>query len=133
MEISALIGKTLLKIEQSKEKDRLTFVCADGKQFAMYHSQDCCESVVVDDIVGDIKDIIGWPILSAEETSNHGEGGEGGESWTYTFYHIRTFIGTVTIKWLGSSNGYYSESVDFAEIEGRGIENIQDVDHELVN
>lgn len=39
---------------------------------------------------------------------------------------------SITIKWLGESNGCYSENVDFEEIEGRAIDNTQDADFEVI-
>lgn len=95
--------------------DVIEFTCLSGRRMLMYHSQDCCESVSVEDVTGDIADIIGSPILKAEETSNNEE--SEGDSTTWTFYHFSTIKGTVTLRWLGQSNGYYSESVDFVELK----------------
>jgi len=75
----------------------------------MYHEQDCCESVSIDDINGDLDDIMNSPILLAEEVINSGENEWGTETWT--FYKLSTIKGTVVIKWYGESNGYYSETV----------------------
>lgn len=111
---SELLGKTLIEIDVSRGDgdDIITFFCSDGDKFTMYHQQDCCECVDIKDIVGDVEDLINSPILRAEERTEINEYGDY-ESSTATFYELATIKGSVTISWLGTSNGYYSESVDF--------------------
>ena len=121
--VSDLIGKTLTSVEVNEDKDEITFVTTEGEKYLMYHSQDCCESVTVEDICGDLKDLVGTPIVKAEESSSDiwPEGVKDNrdkyddESFTWTFYNFATIKGYVTIRWYGSSNGYYSESVDFVK------------------
>jgi hypothetical protein len=83
----------------------------------MYHERDCCETVEVEDVCGDMRDIIGSPILVAEESESGLKTGSY-ESETWTFYKIDTAQGGVTIRWYGTSNGYYSERVDFRKLNG---------------
>lgn len=109
-----LIGKTLLTVDKI-DNDKLIFKTTDGKTYKMYHEQDCCESVEIEDICGDFQDLIGQEIMRAEVISNEGSD-NGWESYTWTFYKLDTFKSSVTIRWYGSSNGYYSESVDFVEL-----------------
>ncbi len=119
MGIEELVGKTMAKVyKQYTYRDELVFETVDGRTFKFYHQQDCCEDVVIDDIVGDLNDLVGSPILLAEESVSDSEYYEDGYlSNTWTFYKFATIKGYVDVKWHGSSNGYYSESVDFAEVD----------------
>lgn len=120
MNFSEMVGKTLKSVTGEVGDDEITFTADDDSSYRLYHCQDCCESVRVQDIAGDLADLIGSPILHAEEST--GDAPEDykhdypPDSETWTFYRIGTIKGSVVIRWLGESNGYYSESVDFAEI-----------------
>lgn len=92
------------------------------RSFRLHHEQDCCESVYLESIVGDLADIVGEPLLIAEEVTHENTNPPGcnaataDDSYTWTFYKLATRKGYVDIRWFGTSNGYYSESVDFDEI-----------------
>lgn len=93
----------------------------DNRIFLMYHNQECCESVTIEDIIGDMNYLIGSPILNSYETTNLCDDFDIdtniGESYTWTFYHMNTNKGYVTIRWFGTSNGYYSESAKLVELD----------------
>jgi hypothetical protein len=116
-EISVLLGKTLIKIKN--EDNEITFVTGEGEKFLMYHQQDCCENVSIEDIIGDLADLLNSPVTMAEEVVSYEEE-EGqdtyNDSFTWTFYKLATINGYVTIRWFGESSGYYSEGVDFVQI-----------------
>lgn len=120
-EFSDLIGKTITAVEGGEGDDIIDFFTSDGEHYKMLHYQDCCEYVTVDDVVGGrLQDLVGEEILDAYESSHVNEPptSEWAESYTWTFYTIRTMNRTLTIRWYGESNGYYSESVDFEKVAG---------------
>jgi len=120
-DISELIGKTLVSATGEPGAKEIVFETTDGEVYKLYHSQDCCESVSVDDICGDLQDLVGSPILQAEENSSS-DNPDGvtreyqDNSFTWTFYRLSTQKGGVVIRWYGESNGYYSEIVDFSKV-----------------
>jgi len=115
-----LKGKILVEVRGLVEgSDSVEFECADGTEYQMYHIQDCCESVYLADVLGSVDDLLGEEILKAEESWQDTTGIDCSESCSWTFYTLRTNKATVTLRWFGSSNGYYSERVDFVELSGR--------------
>lgn len=116
MSITILKGKTLTSIV-NRDNEALVFEADDGTAYQMFHSQQCCEFVRLEEVIGDLNDLVGSPVLEAEEVSSEGHPApEHAESYTWTFYKLGTAKGHVSLRWLGESNGYYSESVDFEKI-----------------
>jgi hypothetical protein len=110
--ITQMIGKTPVKIYECPHGEEIVFTFSDGSKAKFYHEQDCCESVIIEDVNGDWNDLIGNPLLVADERISHDEP-NGYDSDTWTFYTFRGIGGSVDVRWHGSSNGYYSESVHF--------------------
>ena len=118
-DISVLKDKILKSVNLS-DGPAIEFTTQDGEVYKMFHEQDCCESVYIESIVGDLTDLIGEPILRAETAENlfdmikqADREIDSDESYTWTFYKLATRKGYVDIRWYGTSNGYYSEGVSF--------------------
>lgn len=113
--LSELVGKTIQVVE-NENNESILFVCTDLSAYEMYHMQDCCEDVGVYNINGDLQSLVGKTILSITESilgdwPKDVQEPECLESFTWTVFIIETESSTVVIRWLGTSNGYYSESV----------------------
>ncbi len=107
-----LLGKTIAAVNGGINSTELIFTLSNGEKFVMYHDQDCCESVYVADVTGFFSDILNSPVLRVFENVQDGSNEpDCCDSRTYTFYTITTFNGSVTIRWIGESNGCYSENV----------------------
>ncbi len=117
--ILELVGKVLVQVEQGG--DYFSFYTSTH-EYTLHHEQDCCENVWLDDVCGNIYDLLGSTITVAEEVSNTESSvlerllrlEDKDDSTTWTFYKIDTAKGGITLRFCGSSNGYYSESVDFS-------------------
>lgn len=131
VDINALLGETLTRIDGEQGDTELLFHTQSGRTFKMFHEQDCCEHVYLQDVIGDLDDLVGSSLIEAEDVSNTDYANVmtpvknndptdwtiGEESETWTFYKLGTRKGFVVLRWYGSSNGYYSESVDFEEVK----------------
>lgn len=112
-DISSILGQTCRKITFHEFENELYFR-TDTHRFRMCHHQDCCERVYLDDICGDLNDLIGSPILQAECVTNADNPPPDTDlEHLWTFYKLSTIKGSVTLRWSGSSNGYYSVAVNF--------------------
>lgn len=120
-ELKEFIGKTLKSVNviNNESNIKIMFEFEEGQKYEMSHQQYCCEDVYIEDITGNMANLIGRELIMAEEVQEFGEKEDG--TFTWTFYKLATELGYVTIRWYGESNGYYSETVDIEEIYEGGI------------
>ena len=123
--VKDMLGLTMASVKN--DGDELIFTSTCGRKFRQYHEQDCCETVRIEDIEGDLQDLVGSPLTVSEECCDKETEvmkllgliketvDDSGDSETWTFYRFATAKGWVVVRWYGTSNGYYSESVDFEE------------------
>lgn len=113
-----LIGKKFDKVYQN---GNVIYFEQDGEVlYKLAHSQDCCEHVYIESIVGDLNDLTGQPLYIAEvvyqdASDDSDEDGWLQESATWSFFKFATIKGYVDVRFHGSSNGYYSESAELFE------------------
>ena len=121
LKFETLKGLTFKDV-RNVDNQELIFEVDNGERYKLFHDQMCCEGVSIEDICGDLKDLIGSPITLAEEAVSNKDpedfkkDDEWRDSYTWTFYKLSTVKGSVTIRWYGESNGYYSESVQLSKI-----------------
>lgn len=112
-------GKTIQEIRGCKKhSDEVTIKFTDGTCLKFYHRQDCCETVLLEDFDATPEDLVNANIISIEERISYSNENEikplnsWDESYTWSFYVIKTSKFTMTMRWYGESNGWYSETVD---------------------
>ncbi|AUM42528.1 DUF7448 domain-containing protein [Salmonella enterica] len=112
--IEDMIGQIFREIEINESRTLLMFR-GDyhrghwGRVFTFFHEYDCCESVWIEDITGDLDDLTDSVITEAEVVTETRDTDEGSQTWS--FFKFGTKKGCVTVRWCGESNGFYSESV----------------------
>ena len=119
--MNRFIGKTFSKVINKENWDKtnndaILFYQGKNLVYALSHWQDCCENVYIESIVGSLKDLQNTPILLAEEVSSEKSNTPDGSA-TWTFYKFGTIKGYIDIRFLGESNGYYSEEASIIDCQ----------------
>ena len=121
--VNDLKGHAFSRIDVDEDERSVTFYGMKSQPlFRMEHIQDCCESVYLAEVIGDWKDLLDTPLFVAECARSHvnpraklneddTDYWQVPDSETWTFYKFATMKGSVTLRWYGTSNGYYSEGV----------------------
>jgi hypothetical protein len=126
-QLKELLGETLTAVTIAGDRGSILLQCLDHCDYVMFHDQNCCEEVVVEDVCGDLDDIVGAEIMQVSEDVSRPESQEY-ESLTLTAYTLRTHKGTVTFRWRGASNGYYGEEVEIACVGAKWVAKWIDTD-----
>ena len=121
VEFSALVGEVLDAVDIDREENQILLTTRSGRKFLVYHEQDCCETVAISGQDGNFDNLIGKPLIEARDFAvDTGESESDYDSQTTTTLVFRVDDQTVISRWIGDSNGYYSESVDIAELINGG-------------
>ena len=116
-----LVGEVLDAVDIDREKDQILLTTRSGRKFLVYREQDCCETVAISGQDGSFDKLIGKPLIEARDFAvDTGESESDYDSQTTTTLVFRVDDQTVISRWIGDSNGYYSESVDIAELISGG-------------
>lgn len=111
---SELVGKTIVSIGgMAQHSDLVVIECSDGSKYIMEHHQDCCEHVYLEDVNGDVADLLNRPVTLTEVSigdSPYGHEPDSDSSETWTFYRLATDKGWVVLRW--------SEGVSFEKLVG---------------
>ena len=101
--IDGLVGEAISDVLCDEES--FVILLESGRILEFYHEPACCETVTLNDVDGDLNDLRGGICNHAEEIS------QGDRELLWTFYRFGTEKGSVTLRWVGESNGFYSIKV----------------------
>lgn len=113
-----LEGKIVDSVVFLEDCQTLTITLSDESEWVMYHEQDCCENVWLESGLEDLASLVGQKLLLVESVSKvrYTEDALEDERVRWTYYKFATVKSSATLRWVGKSNGWYSEQVNFEQI-----------------
>lgn len=112
IDLADLVGLSLIEVRRNDPDnidDFISFLTSSGDRLTFFHREDCCERVWLEDVCGDLDDLLRGPITLAEYVTQE-DGDDPDCGWT--FYKFATVAGSVTLRFCGESE-FYAIDVDF--------------------
>jgi hypothetical protein len=118
--LTFLDGRTVKNVYVSDDAFTLEIDDVNYPFVHFYHRQSCCEDVKIEDIVGGkLSELVGQKMYHCElvEQDNEDSSFVAKEdvnyitSATWSFLKLNTLKDSITVRWWGESNGYYSETI----------------------
>lgn len=120
VKVPEFVGEILTHVDVGKDEyedqDQILLTTESGRQFLLTHDQDCCELVRIEGTDGEWSQLFGKVIEDVSWREKHTETDED-ESRTDTTLAFKVNDATVISRWIGTSNGCYSESVNIKELK----------------
>ena len=110
-----LVGKTIVSIQGLETDLGIFLTCSDGSVYEWYHCDECCDIISLNDILGNISDLIGSPIVKYSKESREVDLLLIETGWS--FYNVATDKEFVTVRWYGESSGNYSNKGKFKRVK----------------
>lgn len=124
--LNTLVGERIAYIDVDEGNYEILITTVSGDTIMIYHDQKCCETVSIESTEGDWYALKGKVVVETVHEESQAEVppglGSNLDSCTRSTLKLRVDDATVISRWIGVSNGFYSESVDIAEIASPGGE-----------
>jgi len=114
-----LKGQIIEEITGLTEGNDEVVITTNIGKYRLYHLQDCCEEVLINKVIGNVSDLVGEVIFAEEDAGANDPdwfNDKFYDSHTWTKYVLKTDNASLEFWFLGTSNGYYGESVIFVKI-----------------
>jgi hypothetical protein len=110
------VGKVITHVDIDPEMDQILLTLDSGVEIMIYHARDGCEHVVIEGTDGSWNNLLHKPILLFQHDETRSEVHPHYEYRTDTTLTFTVDGASVINRWVGTSNGYYSEKVDIREL-----------------
>lgn len=115
IDISSLVGKTITSLYWDQYKSELTMIDSDGIHHSLGGISGDGGCVYVEDVNGNLDDLLNSPILMAEEKTAPADGSSIWSNYQdrHFFYEIATIKGAVHMRFFGEAGAYYAAEAWF--------------------